>query len=163
MKWQGGAATRELWLEDSRGLGGGSGLAPLGLRAPPSGASAKRVQGCSAREVLPDSQGLLALLRPAKLGKSFSKGGCSSMRRHLRLRNMRGKRTCDCRCQCCWCCLMARACLVACRKRGCMHGSARTCVALTARAKMLSIIARPVQSSSRGGCSHQRHVRLCAI
>ena len=104
MKWHGGAVTRELWLEDSLGLGCGPGLAPLGLRAPPSGASAKRVQGCSAREVLPDSQGLLALLRPAKLGKSFSKGGCSSIRRHLQFvgkGNRAGRSTCDCGDQCC--------------------------------------------------------------
>lgn len=69
--------TWELLLLASLGLGGGPGLDPLGLRVPPSGASARRVQGCSAEGALPDSQGLFALLRPARLGKSFSKGGCS--------------------------------------------------------------------------------------
>lgn len=60
----------------SLGLGGGPGLGPLGLRVPPSGASARRVQGCSAGGPLPDSQGLLALPRPASVGKSCSNGGC---------------------------------------------------------------------------------------
>ena len=102
MRKRGEAATRELWLKDSLGLGGGPGLAPLGLSAPPSGASARRVQGCSAREVLPDSQGLLALLRPAKLGKSLSKGGCSSIQGDLQFEgNRAGRSTFECGDQCC--------------------------------------------------------------
>ena len=52
------------------------GLETLGLRAEPSGASARRVHCCSGRAA-PECQDLPTLLRPARLGKSLSKGGCT--------------------------------------------------------------------------------------
>ena len=67
---------------DPRVLAGSAGSASLlfetlGLRAAPSGTSANRVHCCS-EEPLPECQGFPALLRPARLGKSLSKGGCNT-------------------------------------------------------------------------------------
>ena len=83
--WEVGPSTSPLASLDPKVLTDSAGsvnleLDTLGLRAAPSGASARRVHCCSGG-ALPECHDLPTVLRPARLGKSLSKGGCAHTHR----------------------------------------------------------------------------------